>query len=202
MISGALQLDYEKKYNLKSFFKQRVKRVLVPFIFWTILWGVLSRKIFEITGFADFINAILTSRFCGVYWFFLPLFMLYILGPCMSSCVKDKNRHIFYIMATFILGSLLPLLNSIYNINSSIFTSNTCMYVCMYALIGNYIHKYTISRGQECLIHIISVLMLVVRFVYTYYSSYELCVTDRFLFSYIYPTAVFPAISVYLIIKR
>ncbi|MDN5954723.1 MAG: acyltransferase family protein, partial [Loigolactobacillus coryniformis] len=38
MLSGANLLNYSERYDTKTFFKKRWARVVVPFIFWSIVW--------------------------------------------------------------------------------------------------------------------------------------------------------------------
>ena len=202
MLSGANLLDYQEHYSTNEFFKRRFLRAVLPFFLWSLLWGLLTRSIFKITGFVDLLNAIILSRFCNVYWFFLPLFMLYLMTPALVKIAQDKKLHEYFVLLTFLLGSFFPLLNKIFQIEGNVFVENSCMYVCMYALLGYYLKNYSIKKEFEFIIYIVALLMLAIRYFVTYFLSYQCGTTDKLLFSYAYPTAVFPAIAVFLLAKK
>ena len=44
MLAGATLLDYRKKYSTEEFFAKRINKILIPFIFWSIV-GIAMRFI-------------------------------------------------------------------------------------------------------------------------------------------------------------
>lgn len=47
MLTGATLMNYRKKYDTKTFFKKRILKVAIPFIFWAIImfvWKILIRR--------------------------------------------------------------------------------------------------------------------------------------------------------------
>lgn len=40
MISGAMLLEFDKKYDIKTYFSKRIHKTLIPYIFWSII-GIL-----------------------------------------------------------------------------------------------------------------------------------------------------------------
>ncbi len=113
LLSGSLLL--EKKESLKSFLKKRIVKVVVPWIFWTILYTALAffslneldktiphlKYLFELTLFTKF-------------WF-LPLIVgIYILIPIWRKFVQSsKDRDVYYLIVVWmIFFVLLPYLHT------------------------------------------------------------------------------------------
>ena len=42
MISGALLLEFNKKYNIKTFFKKRITKTFIPFIIWSFIGLIIQ----------------------------------------------------------------------------------------------------------------------------------------------------------------
>jgi len=202
MLSGATLLNYEERYSIKQYFSQRIRRVLLPFFIWTVLWGIATRQIFHTTCVVDFLNAVISSRFCGIFWFFIPLFGLYLLIPLLASIRKSQTLHLYAIGLFFVLGSLLPLINKLCGIYESALSDDSLMYVCMYALLGDYLHRYDIEKRLFYGVLLVAFFCLITRYCVTYHFSYETGRTYRLLFSYSYFTAVFPAIAMFLVCKK
>lgn len=66
MLSGATLMNYREKYDTKTFFKKRVLKVLIPFIFWAIImfiWKIATNRL-DISNYTvtDWINAFFTIK--------------------------------------------------------------------------------------------------------------------------------------------
>ena len=46
MISGATLMDYRERYTTAEFYKNRIKKTVVPFVFWSLISGMF-RHIFQ-----------------------------------------------------------------------------------------------------------------------------------------------------------
>lgn len=42
MISGAMLIDFNKRYSLKEFFKKRIKKTVIPFIIWSFIGLIIE----------------------------------------------------------------------------------------------------------------------------------------------------------------
>ena len=105
-ISGALLLN--RKYELKSFFKKRYSRILIPFIFW-IAVVVLFRIFFM--GHSASIKGIASIVFTeGYVWFIWMLIGVYLFLPVVNSFIREFNMQgvRFFVaiwLVTIILGT-------------------------------------------------------------------------------------------------
>jgi len=175
MISGAMLLDFNKKYNLKTYFSKRINKTVIPYIFWSII-GIL----FQIY----FLNSINISRIdlmfvfdCFlngnaiiVYWFFIPLFELYILFPLVSKFVDTKKNCFLVMLGLFFINFVL----FFYNVN--------LIGYLFFAVFGFYVHKYGLSKK----IRIILYLLALFGFFANSFGSYYISIVSGKLFrSYI-----------------
>src|SRR5699024_2326694 len=111
MISGATLLDYRDKYLTRVFFKKRFLKTGIPFAAWTLI--SLAYKIqfqqmeFE-PGLSSIVRLFTNTTAAYVYWFFIPLFMVYLSMPVLSL-LKDY-KHILLYMAglAFLVYSVYP----------------------------------------------------------------------------------------------
>lgn len=103
MLSGALVLPKEEDY--KSFYKKRLKRILLPFLIWSpIMYLVLSR-----TGRIDtpcvgnFFYLLSSTGVHGAYWYVYEILGLYLLAPFISKGVKVLDKKELLLLCSILL---------------------------------------------------------------------------------------------------
>jgi surface polysaccharide O-acyltransferase-like enzyme len=112
MLSGTFLLTKEESYPV--FIKKRLLRLLIPWIFWTIVftvWNVVTQQI-QISSFREFLHAMQTV-FIG-FWFLPMLFGLYLFTPALRILFlsrKDREVLIVIILWFFCL-SFLPFVHN------------------------------------------------------------------------------------------
>ena len=116
MITGANLIDYRDRYDTRAYAKKRAKKTLLPFLAWTALgtvYRVLLREI-PVSALSPrfLLDGFLNSTLVGVYWFFFPLFCVYLCIPLFAAVEKEKRRAVFsgLAVACFILNCLIPFL--------------------------------------------------------------------------------------------
>lgn len=98
MISGATLLDYRTRYTTREYFQKRLGRTGVPFLFWSVVsifWAVFVTHGLEpdvLKSAPLFLDAVLNTRGLSIYWFFPPLFALYLAIPFLSL-IPQENRE-------------------------------------------------------------------------------------------------------------
>lgn len=91
MITGATLLDYRLRYSTKVFFQKRFTKTGIPFIFWSIVsifWAVYISHYLPpdvLSNLGSFLDAIVNTKGMSIYWFFPPLFALYLAIPVFFS---------------------------------------------------------------------------------------------------------------------
>lgn len=97
MITGITLLNYTKRYDTKTFFIRRLKKTVIPFIFWSLV-ALLFRIYFfkdiswTVVTIGYIVDGVLNTKFNSLYWFFPPLFGLYLSIP-LFACL-DENKKI------------------------------------------------------------------------------------------------------------
>ena len=162
MISGAMLLDFNKKYSLKTYFSKRIHKTVIPYIFWSII-GILFQVFYLNTvsniDLAYIYNCFVTGNAIIVYWFFIPLFELYILFPIFSRFV-DTKKHCFRFL---ILLFLINLISNFFNI--------VIIGYSFFAVFGFYVHKYGVPRKIRLFIYILAILGFLANTFGSYYLS-------------------------------
>lgn len=126
MLSGALLLQPAKLDEpLGVFFKKRLNRIALPFLFWGIAY--FAWRAF-VNGETLTANSILQGVLTGPYnhfWFLYLLVGLYLLTPVLRVLVAHIKRRTFsFLMILWFLGTaIVPLLGLVgdYHLNSNVF---------------------------------------------------------------------------------
>ena len=96
MITGVTLLDFNKRYGLKEYFKKRINKTLIPFLFWS-MFGLLYQAVYLCTipikniNAHYIINKLISGRMVAVYWFFIPLFCVYLIIPALANIKEEKK---------------------------------------------------------------------------------------------------------------
>ncbi|MBR3323184.1 acyltransferase [Candidatus Saccharibacteria bacterium] len=180
MISGATLIDYRDRYDTKTFLKKRLKKTLIPFIFWSIL-GIFIHLLYlkdlpdENYTPHNLIQGVFSATFVPFFWFFAHLFALYLAIPVISCINKNKRKAIFRycIFFTLILNYLVPIITR-YNLPTITFnfalTAESAIY---FALVGYYIHNYDIKKRNRIIIYISGLIALLVTILGTFFFSHR-----------------------------
>lgn len=182
MISGATLIDYRRKYDTKTFFKKRASKIILPFIFWSVLYIVhsIALKVINISELSvtGVFNGIFNTSYIGIYWFFICLASVYLCIPVLSAIPAENRRSIFkyIIIVSAIFNFALPL---IFSLTGGKLTYNYALnmpiglkYVT-YAVMGYYIASYPLSRKVKAFIYVGGGIGLCLILFGTWYLSFE-----------------------------
>lgn len=172
MIIGATSIDYQKKYDTKTFFKKRFFKIVIPYIFWSFVGMIfVTRKL----DLQYFIVHLLTFDSIAIYWFFRVLFSAYLLIPILSCIPDEKKMQVFkYIFACgFVLNSFFPFVFSFIKempaLPLRMVISTECGgYICLGYLIS---HGDMPKKKTRYLIYLAGILGLIMHIVGTYFYS-------------------------------
>ena len=116
MISGALMLDENKKFDCKN----RILSLLIPMLVWSFLYALIYSVILpiknnEAINFYDFFASFIKGPFH--FWYMWVIIGLYLITPILRIFVKKENKNI---VAYFIVLSLLfhftqPIITLLFN---------------------------------------------------------------------------------------
>jgi surface polysaccharide O-acyltransferase-like enzyme len=164
MLSGALLLTRDKADEpLRVFYKKRLDRIAVPFIFWTIVYFIFS---FTVIGKPLSLYNVAQGLLGGSYyhlWYLYVLMGLYAVTPIMRVLVKHLNRRLFsYLLILWFAGTVItPFIHTF-----TTFNFNPVMFVFFdwigYFLLGIYLLSAHFSRKTGITIAVLGLLGTVV----------------------------------------
>lgn len=209
MITGCTLMDFDRKYSLKIYFKKRVLRTFIPFIIWSfiaIAYNLVIHKIdLSALSVKFLLDQIINTRLMRVYWFFIPLFAVYLSIPVLNAIDRDKRKRVFLYAAfiAFLTVSFLPGIFKILNIryNGALqvpVAGGFLIYVLLGYLLEN---NFQLTKKQRYLIYALGLLGLFSRMYTLYYWSLANGKIDNTLKGYtIFPT-VFFSVAVFVFFK-
>ncbi len=178
MISGAMLLDFNKKYDLKTYFSKRISKTIIPYIFWTVI-GVLF-QFYYLNSISNLdlmfiINCLIKGNSIPVYWFFIPLFGLYVLFPIFTYFVDSKKNCLYFMGFLLVVNCLLYFFNI------------TIVGYAFFAVFGFYVHKYGINKKMRYILYLLAIIGFLANTFGSYYIS---IVTGKLFRSYINYTLI------------
>ena len=219
MLSGATLLEYRNRYNTATFFKHRIQRVLIPFLIWGtifLVWRLSRGEVAPLpSGLVEkqwtILDIFVNNKMEPIYWFFAPLFSIYMSIPAMSCFTEEKNRPIvnYLISIGIVMITLLPFcynfINTLLNIGTGWWNGSWNPAILggylLYPLTGYWASKREFSNKERTLLYFGGVLMCVFRLCGIYY----LCTRDGAKNSVFFDYLCFPsyllALAVFVFFK-
>ena len=208
MLSGATLMDYRQRYNTGIFFKRRFAKTLIPFLFWSFVsipWAIFSQHTLPIETLTDWrslIDVVINTKGLSIYWFFIPLFALYLCFPFLSS-IPEKARTAafgFAFVYAFISTSCLPLLFNILSIpyNGAITSPLNGGGYLMFVMLGYLLTHITLTKRQALFVYTLGAFGLLLRYIGTLTRSYAIGSIDQLFYGYSNFPSVVLAAAVFL----
>ena len=207
MLSGATLFDYRKRYTTTEFYKKRIKKTLVPYVFFTVIFFILDIVI----GFLkngefrfDFLT-LLQMLMAGTaphadFWFFIPLFLLYLFIPFLSFIVTSIGKRellsLLGIMAFF--SGVYPIIAHFCGFQT---TTTPISGFALYAFMGYCLHKYDFEKNNTILtlICILGLVTFITRFfLFLKFPNGRV----ELLMSYFGLYAIIPSSAIFMLFKR
>lgn len=202
MLSGANLINYRKRYNTKTFYIKRFYKTVLPYLFWSIIFYTFDCIVAHRLPYWKTIISDLSEGHIPYtnYWFFIPLFLLYIFMPFISSMVKNMSSRqmLFLCLFLFIFQSILPLLSYLMGLDIK-FNIPIAGYT-LYLVLGYYISTNLFEKNRKLLLLLF--LLAIISLVYRFYGIYTAGQKEKILFTYFGVYAVIPAVCIFLIAKK
>lgn len=204
MLSGATLLRYQQRYDTKTYIHKRIHRAFIPFLFFSLLFMLLEivRDIShgEEVQLLHYFAAFCTGKLMWTnYWFFIPLFLLYIFIPFVSQIINQLSNNKIILLAVIIISmqTIMWPAQRLMGTEPSHLPMDS--YVA-YLLLGGVMSKddFFVSRKWYFTILIVSILSLTLRYVIMY-NSYE---ANEYIMTYNGLWAYFPAVFIFLFSKK
>ena len=165
MLSGSTLMGYRERYSTREFLKKRFARTVIPFVVWTCIAACLKEKTPMQIGLLNFLNLNAEISIERTYWFFIPLFSVYLAMPVVSL-LKEHRRILWYMcIGAFILNSVLPFAFNHMNIiwNQNLMQPTMGGYL-LFTVLGYLISTTEISKKKRIAIYITAIPCLLIRY--------------------------------------
>lgn len=176
MISGATLMNYRQRYSTKEFLKRRFCRTGIPLLVWICLFllrDVLNGDYHRFNR-VGVLNLLMYFDVQNVYWFFAPLFAVYLTIPVLSK-LKEDRALLKYMAAMGILTvSVLPfVLNALGgSFNAELSFPLTGGYV-MYVILGYLLSTTEVTPRCRWVIYGLGIIGVLVRYFHTAIGALE-----------------------------
>ena len=208
MTTGYLLLS--KPIYLKTYFNKRVKRIVLPWLVWSIIYLIYksSRSDTPLTiseGLLAFINGDIYFHF----WFLYTLIGLYLFIPVVSWFleVDSQKRSFYFLTIWFISVSIFPFLNAVsrnftnfeikFAVDLSMFGGFTG-YIIAGALLG----KYNPSKSKWLLIFGAYAIGVIITIIGSAVGTYRLGRLIEYFYEYAAPNVILSAFAAFLLLKK
>lgn len=208
MISGATLMGYREKYSTKVYFEKRFIKTLIPFLIWNVINLVLKICKNEIEIDIELLNPIhifdmvINSSIEPIYWFFIPLFIVYLSIPVLSV-LKDNVELLKYIVVIGLLtDSVFPLIFNILNIsyNGNLYFPLTGGYI-LYVIIGYLLATVPLEKKCRYCIYFGGIVGIFIRYGTTYFLSIKEQGLNKLTWGYKNFPAVLLSVAVFVFFK-
>ena len=181
MITGATLLSFYDRYGIKEYCKRRFNKTVIPYLFWSLV-GILFCVYYEKSILPEELsvvyiaNKLLEGRCMSVYWFFIPLFNVYLCIPLFAAIDNAKRIHVlkYVTLISILFNSLFPFLINVFNLKLSmnINVAIGSQYL-VYVLLGYILQNTNLQSKGYRTIYFLGIMGLLLHIFGTYYSSIE-----------------------------
>lgn len=209
MISGATLINYRDRYTTKEFFKKRIQKTLIPFLFFSLI-GLfyqiyMGNILISDLSFWGVIDAILNVKYNETYWFFISLFSVYLSIPLFAAVPKELRQTIFKYLAgiCFVFNTLLPFISTYLPITyPGGLTVRVGSSYLFYILLGNLLHTNDLKKSHRIVLYLLGIAGLLTHMLGTYNLSVAAGVIDKTYKGYTgLPTVLYSA-AVFIFVKN
>ena len=177
MISGYFLLNSDNSNNPKTFYKRRLSKILVPYVFWCLIYYIINKGVGSLATPKDFFDQLWHSGTEYHLYFINVMFGLYLVTPLIKRLILNKNLNV--IVPILFLGSALYLvLYSFFGFPQVSNIFNWFLPYLGYYLAGYWIGKKSPPKHPLRLIAISSLLLiigvLITRKTFFLYTSQEM----------------------------
>ncbi|WP_343533113.1 acyltransferase family protein [Pedobacter sp.] len=202
MISGAVLLDRYEPLN--TFLSKRLKRVVLPFLFWSIIYFIfVYADSFQKFSLLELFQILINKLLKGTYyhlWYVYMILGVYLFIPIIRKWVQNSTKqeiHYFlllWVLTLFINTDMAKYIPSIEVLYFSKYLG--------YLVLGYYLDKYvTVNRPKNTLYLIFFVLGTALTLLSTSYLSVKQNQLNITYYNYLSPNVCLLSIGIFLLGK-
>ena len=208
MLSGVTLLDYRDKYTTLEYAKKRIRRTLIPFMAWSI-FGMLFRQFYSNMNvdwsFTGIVSGMITSRYIDIYWFFMPLFAIYMCIPALGAVPGNIRLSIYEPLCCLgvVFVVVLPFVSALLRIeyNRDLIPPVVSGYM-IYTLAGYCLDKRQLSLPTRLMIYFFGILGWAAHFWGTHVLSLDQPYIDGTFKGYLNLPCFMHSVAVFVFIRQ
>lgn len=206
MVSGATLIDYQDRYSTRDYFVKRIEKTVFPFLFWSIFglfFGMFVTGTVKLQdlNFKYFYNGIMNAKFNNVYWYFPPLFCVYLSIPLFGAVDKNKRFFIFNYLAFagIVFNIIFPFIKNLFLQDYSFpITVPVIANYCIYAVIGYLLSEYEIKRNARLKIMFLGLCGFFLQLIGTHILSFKINEISKLFKGYTNVPSLLYSISIFV----
>lgn len=209
MISATTLLDFNERYSLGTYFKKRITKTVIPYVFWS-LFGVAFQVFYLETVDASevtlsyLLEGLTGGSLVSIYWFFIPLFSVYLSIPLFAAVPEERRKSVFtYIsVASFFICGVVPLAVTVFELPIS--TSLTIGVGASYLFFvptGYLLSHYEVGPKVKAALYASGLVGLIIHIVGTYELSMEAGSVVRTFKGYTNVPSMMYSVAIFLLLK-
>jgi len=198
MISGSLLLG--RQFEIKDFLKNRLGKIIPPFLFWSLLYSLVNRYVYTNEPFN--LAKITKDVFYGSeyhLWFVYSLIGIYLITPIFQKWIGfSKKEDITYFLIVWIFTLILSIPGAnIYfpKINLTYFSG-----FLGYFILGYYLKNYV--RNQNWISYVLILIGVLITVFGTYYFSFKHNKFFDYFYDYISINTLLVSVGVFLLFSK
>jgi surface polysaccharide O-acyltransferase-like enzyme len=208
MISGMLLLDPRRDEPLRLFFRKRMSRVLIPFLFWTALYSLWAlRYVPELLAVPKTYRDIAVGMAEGPVfyhlWFLYMIIGLYLVTPILRPYVKAAGTAgiPYFLVLWAVVAAGYGLVGRFAHVQAGI-TIEMVGGMVGYFVLGYYLNNVEVSLKQRRLLYLLALVSIAVTASGTWYlTARHAGGFDDYFFGYLSPTTMVVSAAVFLFFK-
>lgn len=202
MISGALLL--RKDETISTFYKKRVYKVIVPFLFWIVfyLWWE-SFKSDQPLSLLGSIKAIYSGPVYYHLWYLYMLLGLYLFTPFIRRFVQNATNKelLLFIVFSFSLDTITSLFKEYFGITTMVSVQYFIGYIGFY-LLGYYLSLKSQTLKQRKIFYGLGIIGVILTIAGTWILSNISGKLDSWFYRYLSPSTLMISIMVFIFVKN
>jgi surface polysaccharide O-acyltransferase-like enzyme len=153
MLSGAFLLKPEKEVSIKEVFVKRLPKILIPLVFWSIVYVLYAAYNSEerIGGInvKEQLKTFIEGPVIYHFWFLYMMIGIYLLYPIINLFITSaKKVHIeYFLIVWFFANSIFGTIETLFDLSIGIDLSFFIGYAG-YFVLGYYLYTYTFTKRQ------------------------------------------------------
>lgn len=202
MVSGALLLNSKKSYSLKEFYSNKVFKLFISFLIWSIVYFIQRNSQYpESFNVKNFVIQFATGGIFNRLWFFYTLLGLYIVAPFLNIFVNNATLKYVrtFLLVWFLSTTFTDFLSHFFNIELKLELSYVYGYIG-YFVLGYYLSKINFKLNKK-----IGVAFILSLFSLCVFGTYILSVihgeNNLYLYNNLSPNTIILATITFLVIR-